>query len=64
MSDIPITIKMRTGIYENKNTAHKVVPLVKEWGVGAISVRKLLLVVCCCVSQLFFFFFFLFLMLF
>lgn len=39
VSDIPITIKMRTGIYENKNTAHKVVPLVKEWGVSAVSLH-------------------------
>jgi len=29
---------MRTGIYENKNTAHKVIPLIKEWGVGAMTV--------------------------
>jgi len=39
VSDIPITIKMRTGIYENKNTAHKVVPMIKEWGVGAMALH-------------------------
>lgn len=39
VSNIPITIKMRTGIYENKNTAHKVVPMIKEWGVGAMALH-------------------------
>lgn len=39
VSDVPITIKMRTGIYENKNTAHKVVPILKEWGVSAMTLH-------------------------
>lgn len=39
VSDVPITIKMRTGIFEGKSIAHKVVPLVKEWGVSAITLH-------------------------
>ncbi|XP_065683813.1 tRNA-dihydrouridine(47) synthase [NAD(P)(+)]-like isoform X2 [Hydra vulgaris] len=39
VSDVPITIKMRTGIQENKSIAHKIIPLVKEWGVDLITLH-------------------------
>jgi tRNA-dihydrouridine synthase 3 len=38
--DVPITIKMRTGIKTGVNTTHKLMPrAVKDWGVGALTVR-------------------------
>jgi len=39
VSDVPVTIKMRTGIYENNINAHKVIPMVKEWGVDLITLH-------------------------
>lgn len=37
--NIPFTVKMRTGIYTNKNIAHNLMPLVEEWGASAITVN-------------------------
>lgn len=39
--DCPLTLKMRTGVYEAKNIAHKVIANVKEWTgrVGLITVH-------------------------
>ena len=39
VSDVPITIKMRTGLSENNINAHKVVPLLKEWGIDMITLH-------------------------
>lgn len=40
LGDIPLTIKLRTGVRENHNVAHKLVPrLAKEWGVGAATLH-------------------------
>lgn len=39
VSDVPITVKMRTGIMEGNNTAHQVIPLLKEWGVDLVSLH-------------------------
>ncbi|XP_013393205.1 tRNA-dihydrouridine(47) synthase [NAD(P)(+)]-like [Lingula anatina] len=39
ISDIPVTVKMRTGIYENKQIAHTVIPRVKEWGVSLMTLH-------------------------
>lgn len=37
--DTPITIKMRTGVKTGVNTTHKQMPkVVREWGVGAVTV--------------------------
>ena len=39
--DIPITIKMRTGIKTGVNTTHKLMArAIKDWGVGAVTVRQ------------------------
>jgi tRNA-dihydrouridine synthase 3 len=39
LGEIPLTIKMRTGVRENQNVAHKLVPKARrEWGVGALTV--------------------------
>ena len=32
---------MRTGIYDSKSIAHKVIPLIKEWGVDLMTVSVL-----------------------
>merc|ERR1712226_84201 len=39
VSDVPITIKVRTGVTENKINAHEIVPLLKEWGVDMITLH-------------------------
>ncbi|RKO89152.1 hypothetical protein BDK51DRAFT_15089, partial [Blyttiomyces helicus] len=35
----PLTVKMRMGIFDGKNTAHKLIPLFKEIGVSAITLH-------------------------
>jgi len=35
----PLTVKMRTGIYSDKNTAHTLFPLVREWGAQALTLH-------------------------
>ncbi len=40
LGDIPLTVKLRTGVKEGKHTAHKLMPrLSAEWGIGAATVR-------------------------
>ena len=36
--EVPLTLKMRTGIYDNKNIAHTLIPKVKNWGVDLVTV--------------------------
>lgn len=36
---IPFTVKMRTGVYADKSTAHDLMPLVEEWGAAAVTVH-------------------------
>ncbi|XP_075150165.1 dihydrouridine synthase 3 [Haematobia irritans] len=38
-SNIPFTVKMRTGIYADKSVAHDLVPLVEEWGGAAVTLH-------------------------
>ena len=39
LGDIPLTVKMRTGIKDGYNNAHKLMPrLASEWGAGALTV--------------------------
>jgi len=35
----PLTVKMRTGIYSDKSTAHEIFPLVEEWGASALTLH-------------------------
>jgi len=35
----PFTVKIRTGIKNNVNLAHQLIPLCKEAGVGLVTVR-------------------------
>ncbi|VVD03654.1 unnamed protein product [Leptidea sinapis] len=37
--NIPFTIKMRTGVYKNKNIAHNIAPKVAEWGASLITLH-------------------------
>lgn len=36
--DVPLTVKIRTGVQEKTNIAHKLIPEVKKWGVSMITV--------------------------
>ncbi|XP_062602129.1 tRNA-dihydrouridine(47) synthase [NAD(P)(+)]-like, partial [Saccostrea cucullata] len=35
--DVPLTVKMRTGIFDNKNIAHTVIPKLRDWGVSMVT---------------------------
>lgn len=41
LGDIPLTVKLRTGVKDGKNMAHKL--LAPEFGAAAITVRRALL---------------------
>ena len=39
----PVTVKLRTGVKDGKNNAHKIMPrLATEWGAAALTVRRIL----------------------
>lgn len=41
LGDIPVTVKLRTGVKDGKNTAHKLMPRVaSEWGAACITVSS------------------------
>lgn len=37
--DVPLTVKIRTGVQENANLAHKLIPNLKHWGVSLITLH-------------------------
>jgi len=37
--DVPLTVKIRTGIYEHKSTAHTLVPKLCKWGIAMTSMH-------------------------
>lgn len=37
--DCPLTVKMRTGIYNKNWNAHNLIPKLKAWGVSMVTVR-------------------------
>ncbi|KAG8978890.1 tRNA-dihydrouridine synthase 3 [Tulasnella sp. JGI-2019a] len=39
LGEIPLTIKVRTGVKDGRNTAHKLVPKLPGWSVGAVTVH-------------------------
>ena len=42
LGEIPVTLKLRTGVKDGRNTAHKLMPrIAPEWGASAITVRSL-----------------------
>ena len=39
LGDVPVTVKLRTGVKDGKNNAHKLMPRVNsEWGAAAMTV--------------------------
>ena len=45
LGEIPVTVKLRTGVKDGKNTAHKLMPrLSTEWNAGCITVRSTILI--------------------
>ncbi|XP_017275478.1 tRNA-dihydrouridine(47) synthase [NAD(P)(+)]-like [Kryptolebias marmoratus] len=37
--DVPLTVKIRTGVQEKTNIAHKLIPEMKDWGVSMITLH-------------------------
>uniref|UniRef100_A0A8C4Z6K6 tRNA-dihydrouridine(47) synthase [NAD(P)(+)] n=1 Tax=Gadus morhua TaxID=8049 RepID=A0A8C4Z6K6_GADMO len=37
--DVPLTVKIRTGVHEKYNVAHKLIPEMKKWGVSMITLH-------------------------
>ncbi|XP_060069106.1 tRNA-dihydrouridine(47) synthase [NAD(P)(+)]-like [Ylistrum balloti] len=37
--DIPLTVKMRTGIFDNKNVAHYLIPKLRKWGASLVTIH-------------------------
>ncbi|XP_030645059.1 tRNA-dihydrouridine(47) synthase [NAD(P)(+)]-like [Chanos chanos] len=37
--DVPLTVKIRTGVQEKANIAHKLIPEMKKWGVSLITLH-------------------------
>jgi tRNA-dihydrouridine synthase 3 len=42
LGDVPVTVKMRTGVRDNAPTAHKLMPRLHDWGVSSVAVRPLI----------------------
>jgi len=40
LGEVPVTIKLRTGVKDGRNTAHKLMPrIASEWGVGCMTLH-------------------------
>ena len=37
--NVPLTVKMRTGIYDKNWNAHTIVPKLREWGVSMVTIH-------------------------
>lgn len=37
--DVPLTVKIRTGVQQNCNIAHKLIPEMKKWGVSLVTLH-------------------------
>lgn len=37
--DVPLTVKMRTGVQDKSWNAHSLVPLLRQWGVAMVTVH-------------------------
>jgi tRNA-dihydrouridine synthase 3 len=42
LGDVPVTVKMRTGVKDNAPTAHKLMSRLHDWGVSSVAVCPLL----------------------
>lgn len=36
--DVPLTVKMRTGVQERVSLAHRLLPELRDWGVALVTV--------------------------
>jgi len=42
LGEVPVTVKLRTGVKDGRNTAHKLMPrIASEWGVGCMTVSNI-----------------------
>jgi len=42
LGEVPVTIKLRTGVKDGRNTVHKLMPrIASEWGVGCMTVSNI-----------------------
>uniref|UniRef100_A0A8C0FW50 tRNA-dihydrouridine(47) synthase [NAD(P)(+)] n=1 Tax=Bubo bubo TaxID=30461 RepID=A0A8C0FW50_BUBBB len=37
--DVPLTVKIRTGVQEKVNVAHKIIPKIREWGASMVTLH-------------------------
>ncbi|NXI81105.1 DUS3L synthase, partial [Rhipidura dahli] len=37
--DVPLTVKIRTGVQEKMNVAHKIIPRIREWGASLVTLH-------------------------
>nr|XP_020636507.1 tRNA-dihydrouridine(47) synthase [NAD(P)(+)]-like [Pogona vitticeps] len=37
--DAPLTVKIRTGVHEKTNLAHKIIPSLRDWGVSLVTLH-------------------------
>ncbi|NXD45433.1 DUS3L synthase, partial [Copsychus sechellarum] len=37
--DVPLTVKIRTGVQEKVNVAHKIIPRLREWGASMVTLH-------------------------
>ncbi|XP_068775880.1 tRNA-dihydrouridine(47) synthase [NAD(P)(+)]-like [Struthio camelus] len=37
--DVPLTVKIRTGVQEKINVAHKIIPRIREWGASMVTLH-------------------------
>ncbi|XP_052558634.1 tRNA-dihydrouridine(47) synthase [NAD(P)(+)]-like isoform X2 [Tympanuchus pallidicinctus] len=37
--DVPLTVKIRTGVQEKMNMAHKIIPKIREWGASMVTLH-------------------------
>ncbi|NWX20289.1 DUS3L synthase, partial [Aegotheles bennettii] len=37
--DVPVTVKIRTGVQEKINVAHKIIPKIREWGASMVTLH-------------------------
>ena len=40
LHDVPLTVKLRTGVETRKNNAHKLIPVLKDYGVDLVTVSR------------------------
>jgi tRNA-dihydrouridine synthase 3 len=38
LGDVPVTVKMRTGVKDGIPTVHKLMPRLHDWGVSSVAV--------------------------